>query len=81
MNEISQHPESMDTFLVETIAIFSRKITKMQSTFHKVQTNTIKKYFKKWPQNGPLSCYVAKRKSSLSRKVREADIPIGQARI
>ena len=29
----------------------------MQSTFHKALTNTLKKLFKKWSQNGPLSWY------------------------
>ena len=33
----------------------------MKSTFYRALTNTIKNYFKKWPQNGPLSCYASKR--------------------
>ena len=29
----------------------------MQSTFQKALTNTLKNLLKKWPTNGPLSCY------------------------
>ena len=60
LNEISQHPELMDTFLVGNHYHISlgRLSNQMQSTFQKALMNTIKSYCKKWPQNGPLSCYV-----------------------
>ena len=47
MNEISQHHELMDTFLVGNLChiFLGRLSNEMQSTFHKALTNTIKKLF------------------------------------
>ena len=60
LNEILQHPELKDTFLVGNHChIFSEDYhIKCSQHFKKHKQILPKNYSKKWLQNGPLSCYV-----------------------